>query len=260
MQLFKREWISYRKPTILWSIGLVLLVIIAFYKVDGMSGMPGGMNALIETLPPAFQAIFGMGYDYTTGIGLYSFIHLYILIALAFPAALLGASLFAKEEHDKTFEFLYVKGMKRTTILGIKILAGISILLCLNIICYIATFASLSIIGKGATFSEMYPFILGILLTQVFFFSITFLLTFVLPNNQKAGIIACYIILAMFLITMYTKLGGNVEVLNNLSVFYYMDASQLNKGIHTLSFICLSLLSVGCLGLSVFRHEHRDLL
>lgn len=260
MQLFKREWKSYLKPTIIWSIGLILLVTIAFYKIDGMSSIEGGMGAMMDAFPPALQAIFGLGVDYSSGIGLYSFIHLYILIALSFHAALLGASLFAKEEHDKTFEFLYVKGMKRTTILIIKILAGITIILFLNIICYVSTFASLSIIGKSVSIGDIFPYIIGIFLAQLFFFSLTFLLSFMLPNNRKSGMIACNIISFMLLITMYAKLGGNVDLLNKASIFYYMDSQQLKQGIEIIPFVSILFISLGCLGLSITKHNHRDLL
>lgn len=260
MQVFKREWKSYAKPTIMWSIGLLFLIVMAFYKVDSMSAVEGGMNQMIEALPPALQSIFGVSMDYSTGKALYGLIHLYILIALSFHAVILGSSLFAKEEYDKTFEFLYMKGMKRTTILSMKIIAGTSIMLFLNLLCAVTITVSLMVMNKPITFIELFPFLFGIFLSQVFFFSITFLLTFLLPNNRKAGMIGCFIVLGMFLVTMYAKMGGNIAFINDLSAFHYMDADVLKKGMDTLPCIILVIISLICLSLSLYRHEHRDLL
>lgn len=260
MQVFKREWIAYAKQTILWSIGLFLLIILAFYKVDGLSSVEGGMNTMIEALPPALQTIFGVSLDYTTGKALYSLIHLYLLIALSFHAVFLGSSIFAKEEHDKTFEFLYIKGMKRSHILSYKIIAGISIIIFINMICAITTMVSLTMMNKPMSLNELYPFLFGIFLAQLFFFSISLLLTFLLPNNRKAGMTGSFLILGMFLITMYAKMGGNVGFLNNLSIFHYMDANMLKNHIDIAPCSILCIISILSFILSLYAHEHRDLL
>lgn len=261
MQLLKREWRSYLKSTIIWMISLILLIAIAFYKVDGMSNVNGGMDAMMASLPPAFQTLLGVGIDYTSGVGMYGFLHMYLLIALSFHAVILSASIFSKEERDKTFEFLYVKGMRRNKILSIKIVAGLSLLLFLNILCFISVGACLLIMDKSFVFIDFLPFMIGLFMAQGFFFSLTFLLVFILPKNQKADIIGCCIVLVMFLITMYAKLGGNVDTLNNFSIFYQMDATRLeNIGLKLLPSTMIIGSSILCLGFSLFRHEHRDLL
>lgn len=262
MNIIKREWVSYRKQTAFWIIGMFLLVLVAFFKVGSMATAPGGVEEMLKSLPPILQTFFGAGaIDYTTGVGSYSMIHLYVVIALAFHSVILGANIFSKEELDKTFEFLYVKGIKRWQILLNKIIAGVSILLLINIICLIAIYLSAIMMSLSFSLTGILPFMVSLFLVQLFFFSFGLLMSLVLKNSQKAAMIGCGVILVMFMISMYMKLGGNIDFIDQLSLFHYADTSYIKAhdygGISTPIII---LISLGMFGISEFLHEHRDLL
>lgn len=262
MNIMKREWADYAKHTIYWSIGVCLLIIITFYKVSGMMSTPGGIEGMLDVLPAPLQYFFGAGVqDYTSPTGSYGMIHLYLLIALSLHAIMLGASIFAKEEHDKTFEFLYVKGMKRTKILKDKIIAGFGILLFLNIVCLITATASIYFINEQFAMLDILPFLISMLIAQCFFFTLALTFSFLLPNNKKAGMVGSCIVLVMFLVSFYVKLSGSMDFLNYFTVFYYLDASIIQKeGIPLFASVLLLLLSIGGMILSFRLHDKRDLL
>lgn len=262
MNIIKREWHSYRKHTIYWSIGILLLIVVAFYKVSGMNPTPGGVEAMLNSLPPIIQVFFGAGaVDYTSAVGNYSMIHLYLVIALSLHAVIIGASIFAKEEQDKTYEFLYVKGVKRWNILIMKIVAGTSILLVMDILCLVSVIVSVLMMNLTFVLSDLLPFMLSLFITQFFFFSLALFLSLILKNSQKAGMFACCIVFAMFLISMYVKLGGNVEFLDTISLFHYSDTSYIQAHQYGgISSIVIVFLTMSTFVASGIVHEHRDLL
>lgn len=262
MNILKREWSSYRKQTIFWMIGIFALILVAFYKVSGMASTPGGVEEMLKSLPPMLQTFFGTGaVDYTTGVGSYSMIHLYVVIALAFHAVILGSNIFSKEELDKTFEFLYVKGVKRFSILCLKIIAGIVILLVMNIFCLLSIYIASLFMSLSFSLSGILPFMVSLFLVQLFFFSLGLLMSLILRNSQKAGMIGCAVVLIMFLVSMYAKLGGSLDFIDQLSLFHYADTSYIkayNYG--GMSTIIIVAISIGMFALSHFLHDHRDLL
>lgn len=262
MNIIKREWLSYRKQTIFWIIGMMALILVAFFKVGSMTTAPGGVEEMLKSLPPFLQTIFGAGaVDYTTGVGSYSMIHLYLVIALAFHSVILGAHIFAKEELDKTFEFLYVKGVKRWLILCHKIIAGIVILLFINIVCLISVWGAALLMNLSFSLSAMMPFMVSLFVVQLFFFSCGLLNSLVLKNSQKAAMIGCVIIMVMFMISMYMKLGGQIAIIDQLSLFHYADTSYLTEHAYGgISTPIIILISCGMFGISGVLHNHRDLL
>lgn len=261
MNLIKREWKSYRTQTLYWSIGMLALLFISFYKMQGLNTMPGGMESFLDTLPTIFKAMFQGSGEMNTAIGIYRTIHLYVAIALAFHAVLLGASIFAKEETEKTFEFLYVKGIRRYHILSMKILAGISILLLLDFVCVVGICIASFVADMKLSFSALLPYLGVLFMAQLFFFSLALFSSLLIQKSQKAGSIGSGIVFFMFLISMYVKLGGNLLWLEQFSVFHYTDANY----VYAHPYISLPILLIlfvalaGFLG-AQYLHERRDLL
>ena len=260
MNIILREIKANRKQTIYWMIGLLCLLFISFYKVQGLSNSDGGMDAVMKSLPPVLQAFFGSTTNAGTGIGAYQMIHLYMCIALALHAVLLGANIFSKEEHDKTFEFLYVKGVTRTRILYYKAIASMGILISLVLISFIGVYCSVFVVGYTLSFGDIFPYIASLFVLQLFFFYIALAISLLLRNNQKAGMMGCLIVFAMFMITMYVKIGGSLDVIDQLSLFHYVDTSYIQD---SSIFVPYSLILVICMImfiLSQYMHNRRDLL
>lgn len=262
MNIFKREWKSVQKQSIYWGIGIISLIIVAFYKVSGLNSAPGGVEALLSSLPAALRLFFGEGAtDYSTVAGSYSMIHSYITIALSLHATMLGATIFAKEELDKTFEFLYIKGVKRKKIIFIKITTGITVLILMDIICLLAIYGASVFMNLTFISLDILPYLVSVFMSQLFFFSLALLFSLVLRNSRKAGMIGSCIVLTMFMVTMIVKVGGNIQFLDSLSIFHYADTAYItqygNGGLSTWVIIILALVGFG---ISTYLHERRDLL
>lgn len=261
MNIVKRECRANARQTMFWIIGLLCLLFMSFYKMQGIASAPGGINALMKSFPPVLQAFFGSTNNAGTGIGAYEMIHMYMCIALALHAALLGASIFSKEERDKTFEFLYVKGVTRYRILMAKILAGMLILFALILVTLLGIYASVAFVGYTLVLSEIVPYLCSLFLLQLSFFSIALLLSLLIRNSQKAGMMGCCIALVMFLITMYVKMGGQIEFLDACSLFHYTDTSYiLSQDVLCVPYLIILVITCSGFGISEILHNRRDLL
>ena len=261
MNLIKREWQSYAKATFFWSIGILALMMISFYKMQGLSALPGGVEAFLETMPSFLQLFFKNSLDMNTAIGIYGFIHLYMVIALSLHAALLGANIFKKEERDKTFEFLYMKGMKRSKILILKICAAFLILVVLDIVCVIGVYLASMMATIPLSFVELFPYIGALFLAQLLFFSLALLISLLPILHHKAQAISCSVILCMFFMTMYVKIGGQQVWLDTCSIFHYTDVDYIaTHPFVDISSILIFLLALVGLFVSIYMHEHHDLL
>jgi ABC-2 type transport system permease protein len=115
MLIFKRELRAHRKSLILWSAAILLVIVSALGKYSTAVASGQSINALFDQIPEAIKAVLGMGnFDLSTISGFYGMCYLYLALLAAVHAVLLGANIIAKEERDKTTEFLLVKPFQAT--------------------------------------------------------------------------------------------------------------------------------------------------
>ncbi|MEG0580489.1 MAG: ABC transporter permease subunit, partial [Niameybacter sp.] len=227
----------------------------------GLASTSGGMEEIMNALPLPLQAFFGSVSDAGTSIGTYKMIHLYLAIALSLHAILLGADIFSKEEHDRTYEFLYIKGVTRVKILLFKIVAGMALLLVLDVVCLIGIMVSGAFVGYSMQVMELLPYLSALFVAQLLFFSIALLLSFLLPDNHKTGMVGCCIVFVMLMLSMYVKMGGVIGFLEEWSIFHYLDASYIaSHQSEILPFLLLIVLAAIGFVLSEVFHQRRDLL
>ena len=70
MNVFWRELRTYRKSVLLWSAGIVLLLVASMAKFNTLTAGGMDVNQLLDQFPATVQAVFGMnGLDITTILG-----------------------------------------------------------------------------------------------------------------------------------------------------------------------------------------------
>ena len=110
MNIILHELRIHLKSIIIWSISIALFIMMSMVKFDATSGTGADFIKLIESMPKALQVMIGGGYfDLLLPIGFFGATFLYIMFLGAIHGSMLGASILAKEERDKTTEFLLVK-------------------------------------------------------------------------------------------------------------------------------------------------------
>ena len=267
MNMVLRELRANRKALIIWSVCMFLLVIagMAKYTAYTSAGAAGvsSINDLLKSMPTSIKALLGFGsLDLATIAGYFAMLFIYVELAVAIHAALLGAGIIAKEEDDKTTEYLMTKPVSRAAIITSKLLAALLNLVVINVVTLVSFLVVIPLYNKGNDISgEILVMMLSMFIVQLIFLSLGALLAACMRNPKASGSAATGILLTAYFVGRITDLSDKLRFLNLISPFKYFDlgrmaaGSGLNFGIVLLS---LALVATFCVLTYVF-YQKRDL-
>ena len=262
MNIFLRELKANRKALIIWSVCMILFVLSGMGKYTAYSG-GGASSEIFNKMPFTMRVLLGIGsFDVSTMSGFYALLFPYLEVTAAIHAALLGSSIIAKEERDKTTEFLITRPISRTTIITSKLLAALVNILIINIVTFVSSIIMVSAYNKGKDItSEIVLFLLSMLIVQLIFFSLGSFLSAFMKKPKASGSIATSILIGGFAISKVTDLTEHLNVLNVLSPFKYFSYVDIVEGKPlSLGIIILSLLLVATFTIfTYYFYRKRDL-
>jgi len=253
MNVFWREMKASRKSLIFWGIGIIFMVYSGMAKYEAFSSSDQSINDLMNDMPKSMKAVFGFGdVDLTTLSGYYSMLFLYILLMATIHAAMLGASIIAKEERDKTSEFLFVKPISRTTAIIAKLLAAFTNVVIFNLVTLGSLILVLGSFNKNGedVNGDIALTMLGMFLLQVLFMTIGAALASIKKKPKTAASVATGILLLTYLLSIIIDLNENLEPLKYFTPFKYFEAANVmfGNGIEpiyvVISIVLIVLLSV----------------
>lgn len=261
MNIFIRELRANRKALIIWSVCMALFVLSGMSKYTAYSN--GAGNEIFTKIPDTMKALLGFGsFDVTTMPGFFAFLFPYLELTTAIHAVLLGSGIIAKEERDKTTEFLITKPVSRSTIITSKLMTALVNIVIVNIVTLISSIAMVSAYNKGEDITgEIAMFLLSMFIVQLIFLSLGAALSAFMRNSKASGSLAIGILLGSYVISKVTDLTDQVNVLNVLSPLKYfnyekiVNGNGLNIGIVLLSLLLIVIFSAA----TYFFYQRRDL-
>jgi ABC-2 type transport system permease protein len=232
MNIFLREMKANRKSLIIWCIGVIFMVASGMNKYDSLYSSGQSMNDLIADMPKSFQAIMGTGtFDLSKVSGYYGVLFLYLLVMATIHAAMLGANMIAKEERDKTTEFLFVKPASRNKILTSKLLAAFVNILIFNLVTFLSSILIVQKYSKGEEVSDDIAILMvGMLILQLLFMVIGTAIASLKKNPKTAASLATGILLITFILSIAIDLNEDIEFLKYFTPFKYYEAKNLMYG------------------------------
>jgi len=262
MNVFKREWKANRKALIIWCACIVLGVLSGMGKYTAYSA-GGASGDIFNSMPHTLKALLGMGsFDVTTMSGYFALLFLYLELMVAIHAALLGSGIIAKEERDKTTEFLMIKPVSRHSIITAKLLAALLNAVILNVVSLVCSIVTVSAYNTGNDITlEIIMFHVSMLFVQLIFLSLGALLSALMRDPKPSGSLAAGILLGSFAISKVTDLINHTDFLNVLSPFKYFNYADIVKGnglnvtVVLLSILLVAVCSVG----TYYFYQKRDL-
>lgn len=264
MNLFWREMKANRKSMIIWIIGIAAMVGSGMSKYAGMSESGEAMNALLANMPKAMQAIMGVGaLDISTPVGYYGMLFLYLLLMAAVHASMLGANIVAKEERDKTSEFLLAKPISRRSMLSFKMLAAFVLVLIFNAVMLLFSVAFVAPYadgGAGEVTGDIMRLMLGLLLAQLFFLSVGMAIASAGRNPKRAVPLSAAVMLLTFLLSITIDISGGLTYLSYLTPFKYVEASGvINDGFNPIYVGCSLVVTAAAIAISFAGYAQRDM-
>lgn len=263
MNIFLREMSAYRKSVIIWCIGVIFLIGSGMAKFEGMASSGQSMNDIMTAMPKSLQAIMGTGtLDVSKVSGYYGVLYIYLLLMATIHAAMLGATIIAKEERDKTAEFLFVKPVSRSKIISYKLIVASVNIVIFNIV---AAVSSIYLVGKYSDGQSMTGDIinamLGMLLLQVLFLLIGSTIAAVCKRPRIAVSLSTGIILVTYIASIAIDLNEKLAFMRFFTPFKYFEAKFVMNGEGLdIFFVLLSLSMIVILLMITFLfYRKRDL-
>jgi len=187
MNIILHEIKSNLKEFIIWTVALSVLFYVASFEYETFAGSEE-IAAAMESFGFFFDALAGMSIDISTPEGYLSLISIYIYLPLGIYSGLLGSNIIAKEERDKTAEYLFTLPVKREKVLLNKVITAILFTVVINIIVLTVTYFTFGQLGTSESYNVfVFNMALGVLLTQLIFLCIGMALSAVLRQYKKSG-------------------------------------------------------------------------
>ncbi|WP_438433829.1 ABC transporter permease subunit [Gorillibacterium sp. sgz500922] len=263
MTIFWREMRASRKGLILWCVGVFFLMIAGMNKFQMLKGGGQATSELLDKMPKSLQVIFGTnGFDLSTGSGYYGAMFFYVLLMGAVHASLLGAALVAKEERDRTSEFLLAKPVSREAVMAGKLAAGAAQTLLFTLASWLSSALGMALYAKEeALGGRIALLMLGMLLVQFVFLAAGACFAAVGRRPKRAVSLSSGAMLATFLLSLLVDLSGRIGALRALTPFQYVDAHRvLSGGGLSVWPLALAAVLILLLTLAAFRgYRRRDI-
>ncbi|CAH0157377.1 hypothetical protein SRABI96_00868 [Peribacillus sp. Bi96] len=263
MNIFLKEMKYHRKSLIFWSIGVFLMVISGMTKYEAYSSSGQSINDLIADIPKSLRAVLGFSdLDLTKASGYYGMLFLYLLLMATIHAVMLGATIIAKEERDKTSEFLFVKPVSRSKVITTKLLAAFTNIIIFNLATFLSSIILLGKYSDGeAVNSEIAILMAAMLFLQVLFMVIGSALAAVKKKPKSAASVAAGILLLTYMLSIVIDLNENIEGLRYFTPFKYFEAKNVmyGGGLDVLFVVISLILILTLLVVTYVFYKKRDL-
>lgn len=232
MNIFLKEMKSYRKSLVFWSIGIFLMVASGMVKYESLASSGQHMNEMLAGMPKSMLAVLGIGdFDISTATGYYGLLFIYLLLMATIHAAMLGATIIAKEERDKTSEFLFVKPVSRNRVITAKLLAAFLNILILNLVTFVSSVGLVGKYSNGEVVTKDIAITMaGMFILQLLFMVIGSSLAAVKKKSKSAASLATGVLLLTYVISVAIDLNEKIEGLKYLTPFKYFEAKNVMFG------------------------------
>lgn len=226
MTLLRHELRQSRRALAVWTGTIGFFVAICVFMFPEMKDEMEGVTELFASMG-AFSAAFGMDrLSFGTLMGFYSVECGNILgLGGAFFAAFTAANALAKEEKDRTAEFLLTHPVSRARVTTEKLLAVMAQIVILNAVVFGLSVASVAMIGETVSWKELGLLHLAHFLLQVQMAGICFGISAFL--RQSGAGIGLGLGAAMYFMNIVANISDRAAFLKYVTPFGYTEGADI---------------------------------
>lgn len=226
MTLIKHEWKQGRLSLAIWTVSIGLLMMVCILLFPEMKKQTEAISSAFASMG-SFTAAFGMDrLNFGTLTGFYSIECGNVLgLGGAFFAALTSVTMLAKEEKDRTAEFLLAHPVSRVHILTGKLLAVLLQITVMNMIILGLSLGSIAIIKETIPWKELLLFHLAYYLLQIELAGICFgISSFLRRNSMGIGLGLATI---LYFLNLVANISESAEFLRYITPFAYCEGADI---------------------------------
>jgi ABC-2 type transport system permease protein len=267
--LYRTELKRYRNSLIGWSISLSIFNILgmSFYPLLMQEDMLKQITAFLENpFMKNMMTAFGASIDiWTNVLGFYSTRNaMFIMLIGSLYSILLAGKILAREEQEKTAEFLLAKPVTRLEVVRSKLAVYLTHLMLFNIVIMLIGFLTLEIF-KGDSHYSLKAFFIHwfyALLLMLTFGAIGLFLSLLIKRGRPITNQSIVIIVGAYFIDMLSRVTPSADKFGYLSPFKFVDAGVLRidyalVGWRVIYFLGISLVLIS---LTFILYKKKDIL
>nr|WP_312579799.1 ABC transporter permease subunit [Sedimentibacter sp.] len=260
--IFWKDLKLTRKGLVIWIAVVLLTAGMGIAEYPMMSQSFDSIMPALEMMPKVVRIMFGVeGLTFKQPFDYYITMYFWYCIIIFTHAAYVGASIIAKEERDKTSEFLFSKPYKRKEVITAKILVGVFHILAMAFTAWIFNIIFLLPLLEGESILESVSItMVGMFLTQLVFLGLGLLCTAIFKKYKIGLSTSMMIVLVSFIIAVILEYFGNIDYLNFLSPFrYFMVREVIAEGINFVYVLIAAAVTAVSVYLTYYIYNKKDL-
>lgn len=226
MTLTKHELKQGRTALVIWTASIAFLMVICILMFPEMKGEMDGVSDMFASMG-SFTEAFGMDrINFGTLLGFYAVECGNILgLGGAFFASLIAITVLAKEEKERTAEFLLTHPVSRVRIVTEKLTAVLIQIVLMNAVIWALSAASIAIIGEDIPWKELNLMHLSYFLLQIELAGICFGLSAFL---RRGGLgIGLGLATVMYFLNIVANISDSAEFLKYITPFGYTEGADI---------------------------------
>ncbi len=262
--VFRREFFRNLKALIIWCIVISGLIFMMLSIFPSFAGKSSDLDKLIKMYPQAAKNAFGLNeLNMGTLIGFYGVeIHIMVTLIGSIYSAILAGNILAKEESEKTIEFLLSKPITRTRIVTEKLICVLVNILIFNAVVVISGVIGFQFSKNSSVPTKAYVLlILGGILLDLTFAAILFFISAVVRKTKTVFSAAFGIVLVSYFLNVVAGLSDKFKEIKYLSFFKYVDAAHIVKKerIDGIYLLIMGAIIVICTVCAYIQYQKKDI-
>lgn len=226
MTIYIKELRQSIKSFLIWTCSIAFMILICILIFPEMKNEMDSMSNLFSNMG-GFTAAFGMDkLNFGELMGFYGIEIGNILgIGGGFFAALLGVSILAKEERERTAEFLLTHPVSRLSVVTQKLLSVITQIIIMNGFVVITSFISSKSIGENLQIKEFILLHIAYLILQLEISCICFGISAFISHGSIG--IGLGLALGLYFMNLICNISERAKFLKYITPYAYADASNV---------------------------------
>lgn len=264
MNIYLRELRVNLRSVLIWSAAIGALTFLTMAVFPSMANDTKAIEELIKQLPEGLIKAFGMDKLKLNEIMGYYATKAYLMVILfgGIFAVLQGSNILAKEESEKTVEFLLAKPVTRNEVVTAKALAAMTNVLLFNILVTLITYLSFEIYKDGPYSQKAFWLLaLACFLAQLTFTNLGLLLSQFIRKKRAVLSAGIGLVLGTYFLSIMAELQDDFNFLGYFTPFKYASAVDIIadeqiKGVYLLIMLVVNL---ACLAAVYLIYNRKDI-
>ncbi|WP_270182095.1 ABC transporter permease subunit [Alkalihalobacillus sp. CinArs1] len=238
MMIYNREMKKNMKSLLIWSIILAGIILMTLSIYPQFTQDQQTMNDLLSAYPDSFKQAFGMDrLNIGSLLGFYGMqIHFMTTLFGSIFAVMLASNMIAKEENEKTVEFLLSKPITRARVIAEKLLAVLTNIVILNVVIMLVCIVGFQFADEDVPLKTFGLLIIGTLLMHITFAAIALLLSAIMKKARTITSVSLGLVLISYFLSVVSGITDGLEFLTYFSLFKYIDPADIisNESLNSL--------------------------